>query len=358
METLTWIGIGLCVLQSGMFSGLNLAVFGVGSMQLNAKAAAGNQDAARLLELRKDSNFLLTTILWGNVGTNVLLTLLADSVLAGAVAFLFSTFIITFGGEIIPQAYFSRHALRMASLLRPVLQFWQFALYPLAKPTALLLDAWLGKEGLQFLRENELREALKLHTTSPESEVSRVEGIGALNFLSVDDLHVSQEGETIDPTSILAFPEKAGLPVFPPFQHSPDDPLLRRIEASGRRWVILTSPASDPLLALDADGFLRTAVFSGKLVNILAYCHRPIVVRDGATPLGDILPQLKVHKEHAHDDVIDHDLILYWGPEKQVITGADLLGRLMRGIPKQRSATATSNVAFPTNDSNLSSTPQ
>jgi len=358
MEILTWIGIGLCVLQSGMFSGLNLAMFGVSSMRLNAQAATGHKDAADLLALRRDSNFLLSTILWGNVGTNVLLTLLSDSVLAGAVGFLFSTFVITFGGEIIPQAYFSRHALRMASLLRPALRFWQFALYPLAKPTALLLDAWLGEEGLQFLRENELREALKLHTASPESDVGRVEGIGALNFLSVDDLHVSEEGESIDPKSILTFPEQSGIPIFPEFKPIPEDPLLKQIDASGHRWGIIVSPGGDPLLALDADGFLRAAVFSGKPVNILAYCHRPIVVRNGSTPLGDILPQLKVDKEHLHDDVIDHDLILYWGSEKRVITGADLLGRLMRGISKQKSVTATSEFAFPPDDSILNPTAQ
>ena len=116
---LVWVGIALCVFMSGTFSGLNLAVFGLTKLNLKVKAAAGNSDAARLLELRNDANFLLTTILWGNVSTNVLLTLLSDSVLAGAAGFVFSTFVITFGGEILPQAYFSRNALRMATLMRP-----------------------------------------------------------------------------------------------------------------------------------------------------------------------------------------------------------------------------------------------
>ena len=98
MSALIWVGIGMCVLQSGIFSGLNLAVFGIGTMQLEAQAATGNRDAVRVLKLRKDSNFLLTTILWGNVGVNVLLTLLSDSVMAGVGGFLFSTFVITFGG--------------------------------------------------------------------------------------------------------------------------------------------------------------------------------------------------------------------------------------------------------------------
>jgi hypothetical protein len=30
--------------------------------------------------------------------------------------------------------------------------------------------------------------------------------------------------------------------------------------------------------------------------------------------------------------VIDEDIILLWGETKRVITGADILGRLMRGI--------------------------
>ncbi len=339
MATLTWLGIVLCILQSGMFSGLNLAVFGASTLQLKALAKSGNEEAARLLELRSDSNFLLTTILWGNVGTNVLLTLLSDSVLAGAFGFLFSTFVITFGGEIIPQAYFSRNALRMASLLRPALRFWQFALYPIAKPSALILDAWLGKEGFYFLREEELRETLKLYTIAPESEMSEVEGIGALNFLSLDDLCVSQEGEPIDPESIVSLPERAGsgLPEFPVFRPTPDDPFLTRVQASGQTWVVIVSSESgEPLVAMDADGFLRAAIFSGESVDALQYCHRPIVVRQETTRLEEILPRLKVHQEDAADDVIDEDLILLWGTEKRVITGADLLGRLLRGISEMQ----------------------
>jgi metal transporter CNNM len=32
--------------------------------------------------------------------------------------------------------------------------------------------------------------------------------------------------------------------------------------------------------------------------------------------------------------VIDADVILVWGAEKRVITGADILGRLLRGIAR------------------------
>ena len=41
---------------------------------------------------------------------------------------------------------------------------------------------------------------------------------------------------------------------------------------------------------------------------------------------------MKVKPEHPEDYVIDNDLILVWWKERRIITGADLLGRLLRGI--------------------------
>ncbi|MDH3267164.1 MAG: DUF21 domain-containing protein, partial [Gammaproteobacteria bacterium] len=68
MENVIWIGIAICLLHSAMFSGLNLAFFSLSRLRLEAESAAGNQAAKKILLLRRDANFLLTTILWGNVG--------------------------------------------------------------------------------------------------------------------------------------------------------------------------------------------------------------------------------------------------------------------------------------------------
>ncbi len=143
-DLLTWIGIAFCITQSAIFSGLNLAIFSVSKLRLEVEAAGGSRNAALVLELRKNSNLTLSTILWSNVTLNVLLTLLSDSILAGVGAFIFSTFVITFVCEIIPQAYFSRNALRMAAPLVPVLRVYQIMLFPLAKPAAIILQlvAW------------------------------------------------------------------------------------------------------------------------------------------------------------------------------------------------------------------------
>lgn len=50
---------------------------------------------------------------------------------------------------------------------------------------------------------------------------------------------------------------------------------------------------------------------------------------------------MKVVPERPDDDVIDNDLILIWAEQKRIITGADLLGRLLRGILAVDGAGAT-----------------
>jgi metal transporter CNNM len=116
---LTWIGIALCVAQSAMFSGLNLAALSIPRLRLELEVNAGNRNAQKVVELRRDTNLLLCTIVWGNIATNVVLTLLSESVLTGVGAFVFSTFVITLFGEIFPQAYFSRAMLSGLLLFSP-----------------------------------------------------------------------------------------------------------------------------------------------------------------------------------------------------------------------------------------------
>ena len=332
MESLVWVGIFVCLCHSAMFSGLNLAFFSLSRLRLEAETGAGNQAAAKILELRRDSNLLLTTILWGNVAINVLLTLLSNSVMLGAAAFLFSTFMITFAGEILPQAYFSRHAMRMASLLSPVMRFYQRVLYPVARPSAWMLDRLIGEEQILYMRERQLKGVIEKHIESDGAEIDFIEGRGALNFLDIDDVPIADEGETVDPVSILSLPTKIDLPQIPSVDAA-SDPFVVSVNASGKKWVILADDSGKPLLILDADAYLRAIMSDPSSVDAYAYCHRPIVIDDPSSPLGHIIAELKRGMAAESDAVIEKDIVLLWTPDmKKVITGADLLGRLLRGI--------------------------
>lgn len=189
---------------------------------------------------------------------------------------------------------------------------------------------WLGKEGISFYREQDLKEVLRRHMLAEESEIGRGEAIGALNFLTIDDLPIGSEGAEVDPTSIVSLPVRDGVPVFPAVSGEPDDPFLRRVEASGRPWVVITDEAGEPVVVLDADGFLRDAVFRSGRTDPAAFCHAPVVIRDPETTLGAAIEMLRF--DPSEPDLIHRDTILLWNSAPRVITGADLLGRLLRGV--------------------------
>ncbi len=329
-EVLVWLAIAFCISQSAMFSGLNLAVFSVSRLRLEVEAAAGNPGARRVLAFRRRSNEILTTILWGNVGINVLLALLSDSVMSGVAAFFFSTVLITLLGEIAPQAYFSRHALRMASVLSPLLRAYAILLYPVARPSALLLDWWLGPEGLQFYGERQLREVIRRHIEASDAEIDRLEGIGALNFLALDDLTADQEGTLLVAGSVIELPFRDGLPVFPPIERSVRDPFLRRIEAPRRHWVVITDPQGQPHFVLDTERCLRDALFAGGDFDPARSLYRPTVVREPGILLGQLVPNLSARPVRPGER--GEDVILVWGEQRRLITGDDLLRRLLSGI--------------------------
>jgi metal transporter CNNM len=111
---------------------------------------------------------------------------------------------------------------------------------------------------------------------------------------------------------------------MPKFERSPDDPFLRELNASGKKWVIIVDNSGRPSFVLDAHHFLRDALFNAAMVDPQIHWHRPIIVSDLRTPLGSVIGRMKVKPEHAEDDVIDNDLILVWGEQKRIITGADL----------------------------------
>lgn len=346
-----WIAIAICLTQSAMFSGLNLAFFSLGRLRLEAVAEQGNEGAARILGLRKDSNFLLCTILWGNVAVNVALTQLVTNseTIPDWVAFAFSTVAITFFGEIVPQAYFSRHTLTVASRLAPIIRLYQILLYPVAKPSAIVLDGWIGPEGPNYMRERDIEIILDKHIREEDSEIGETEGKGALNFLDLDDRKVSFEGQEIDPHTIHTFPTRLDLPILPQYGEPESDAFIDELKKNDKKWrIIVDEETKEPLLVLEAEAYVY-AIFSEESdLDIYDYCHRPIVVTDPDTTLDQALEKLEVEAEHGDDFVVDDDVILFWSEEKRrIITGADILGRLLKGIVQQTVAEEESREGLP-----------
>ena len=91
-----------------------------------------------------------------------------------------------------------------------------------------------------------------------------------------------------------------------------------------------------------SDDFLRDFYEAKKGVSLLEHCQKPIVITDSEMTLDRVLPQLDVESEHHGDRILDREVVLYWGDRtKRIITGVDLLGRLLHGIVIRRTASTT-----------------
>jgi hypothetical protein len=234
----------------------------------------------------------------------------------------------------------------MTARFLPFLIFWRAALFFLTSPTAMLLDWWLGAEGIVYFREREVR-SLVARAAASGGDIGKLEATGVQNFLDLDDLAVTDEGEPVHAQSVISLPLASGRCLLPTFNPSPDDPFLQQVNSSGKKWVIVTGLDGEPVFVLDAHHFLRDALFHRPVKNQGACWHRPVIVRDMQTRLGDVMGRLKVMQERPEDDVIDDDLILVWGAQRRIITGSDLLGRLLRGIVILEAKNAVQQAAVP-----------
>ena len=98
--------------------------------------------------MRKKGNYLLCSILLGNVLVNNSLTIVLDSMTGGggALAVVFATLAIVIFGEIIPQSICSRHGLAVGAFTIWLTKLFMLLTSPLSYPLSKLLDCLLGRE--------------------------------------------------------------------------------------------------------------------------------------------------------------------------------------------------------------------
>lgn len=158
--------LGLLTL-SGLFSGLNLGLMALDQNDLKVIASCGTKKekayAAAIAPVRARGNFLLCTLLLGNVLVNTTLTTLLDDVTgSGAIAVLAATLSIVIFGEILPQAVCSRHGLAVGAKTIGITYIFMAITAPLAYPISVALDKLLGEEiGCVYNRE-QLTEYIRI----------------------------------------------------------------------------------------------------------------------------------------------------------------------------------------------------
>lgn len=180
-----YIVIIFLVILSGLFSGMTLGLLSLDLTDLERKVSLGDKQAKKVYKIRKRGNLLLCTLLLGNVAVNAVLAIFLKSLMGGIIAVLVATGLIVIFGEILPQAAFSRYALKVGSKISWLVRFFIIILYPVAAPIAWVLDKMLGKELPTVWSREELKEIIKFHEDSPDSSIDQDEEriiTGALSF--------------------------------------------------------------------------------------------------------------------------------------------------------------------------------
>ncbi|TKS84953.1 Metal transporter CNNM4 [Collichthys lucidus] len=188
--------IACLLVLSGMFSGLNLGLMALDPMELRIVQSCGTdkekKDARKIEPIRSKGNYLLCSLLLGNVLVNTTLTILLDDLIgSGLGAVVASTVGIVIFGEIVPQALCSRHGLAVGANTIMLTKFFMLLTFPLSFPVSKLLDVLLGQEiGTVYNREK-LVEMLKV--TEPyndlvKEELNMIQGALELRTKTVEDV--------------------------------------------------------------------------------------------------------------------------------------------------------------------------
>ncbi|XP_026878975.2 metal transporter CNNM4 isoform X2 [Electrophorus electricus] len=188
--------ISCLLLLSGMFSGLNLGLMALDPMELRIVQSCGTDKekkyARKIEPIRREGNYLLCSLLLGNVLVNTTLTILLDDLIGSGVgAVVASTIGIVIFGEIVPQALCSRHGLAVGANTILLTKFFMLLTLPLSYPISRLLDCILGQEiGTVYNREK-LVEMLKV--TEPyndlvKEELNMIQGALELRTKTVEDV--------------------------------------------------------------------------------------------------------------------------------------------------------------------------
>lgn len=184
------------ILLSAMFSGLTIGMFSIGLGELERKIKEGSRAAEKIYAIRKNGNFLLCTLLLGNVAVNSAISVVMSDVATGFIAASISTGLIFIFGEVFPQALFSRHAFNVGAKTTWLVRIFMFIMYPIAKPLSMALNFIFGEELSYRLNRRELEFFLEDHAEAINSDEKRIM-LGAMKLSDKTAVDV------ITPTTVL-----------------------------------------------------------------------------------------------------------------------------------------------------------
>uniref|UniRef100_A0A667XZC7 Metal transporter n=1 Tax=Myripristis murdjan TaxID=586833 RepID=A0A667XZC7_9TELE len=194
-----WLQAGVSVLLLGLSalcSGLNISMLALDPVELRVLQNSGTekeQKYARKIEsVRKHGNYILCTVVLGNVLTNTCFVVWMCQILGMTPLSTAScTLGIFFIGEILPHSVASRHSLAIASKTLCATRLLMLVFFPIAYPVSKILDIMLHQEISNFYTREKLVAMLRV--TDPyhdlvKEELNIIQGALELRTKTVEDV--------------------------------------------------------------------------------------------------------------------------------------------------------------------------
>lgn len=285
------IVIACLLMLSGLFSGLNLGLMALDLNELQVIISCGSEKEkryARAIEpVRRRGNYLLCSILFSNVLVNSTIAVLLEELTSGIVAIMCSTIFIVMFGEILPQAFCSRHGLAVSAKTVLITYFCMVVTFPLSYPVSVCLDWALGEEKAHAYDRERLMEFIRVtrdYNRLETDEVNIISGALKLKRITlseiltrIEDVFMLDVTSCLDFNTIQAIIEKgySRVPVH---------------EAGNKKNVVALLFAKDLALLDPAD---KTPVQS-----MIAFCNHPILYFFEDTTLDIALDQFRLGESH------------------------------------------------------------
>jgi len=324
---MSWLVLILLLLASFYFSGTETAVTAVSAPLLHEQAKRGNKWADRLLELKKNSAQILSTLLFGNNVVNIAFTAISTGLLVemfGArYGVLISTFVVSvivlIFAEILPKTYAMNNALPMALRATPLLSgmVWLF------RPIVTGLN-WLSKKAMHLLPKTslpddpdeqlkaEIRGAIAMQDSGVLShEKGMLKSVLDLDEVTVGDIKMHRS-KVVSLNKNMPIPEVIKFVMQTPYSRIP--------VYQGRRDNIVGILHTKSVMKM-------MPIFYGHrhTLELMDYCTKPWFVLN-TTSLLDQLVAFKKRREHFAVIVNEY------GDWEGILTLEDLLEEIVGDI--------------------------
>ncbi|KAI8072705.1 hypothetical protein BC940DRAFT_291388 [Gongronella butleri] len=166
------------VLLGGVFAGLTLGLMGLDETNLHVLVQTGSdserKNAKKVMSLlNRGRHWVLVTLLLSNVIINETLPIVLHDITGGGgwQAVVISTALIVIFGEVIPQSICVRYGLTIGAKTADMVLVFMYIMAPLAYPTALLLDYFLGESHGTVYKKAGLKTLVTMHQAVNPTDV-------------------------------------------------------------------------------------------------------------------------------------------------------------------------------------------